>query len=158
MERSSFVIPLSVVLFGAAMLLAHPNRAGAEALYGATTSGQLIQIDTATGAGTLVGSIGFGTIEAIDFLSDGTLVGIANANQLIQIDISTGAGQLIGTVAGFAWVEGLAYSSSDGVLYGSATVGPQADANRLIAIDPTTALPTSIAPSFFGQNSGMSMG
>lgn len=100
MERSSFVIPLSVVLFGAAMLFAHPNRAGAEVLYGATTGGQLIQIDTATGAGTLVGNIGFGGIEAIDSLSNGTLVGIANANQLIEIDTNTGAGQLIGTVTG----------------------------------------------------------
>jgi hypothetical protein len=152
MERSSFVIPLSVVLFGAAMLLAHPSRARAEVLYGATTGGQLLQINTATGAGTLVGNIGFGTIEAIDFLSDGTLVGIANANQLIEIDTNTGAGQLIGTVTGFAWVEGLAYSSSNDVLYASATVGPSADANRLITINPATALPTSIAPSFFGPN------
>ncbi len=152
MNRCSLVIPLSVVLFFAATLLAHPDRARAEVLYGATTAGQLIQIDTNTGAGTLIGNIGFGTIEAIDYLSNGTLVGIANANQLIKIETSTGAGQLIGTVTGFAWVEGLAYSSSNNVLYGSATIGPQADANRLITIDPTTGQPTSIAPSFFGPN------
>ncbi|MDZ4820871.1 MAG: PEP-CTERM sorting domain-containing protein [Planctomycetota bacterium] len=154
MRRWSFDIRLSLVLFGAAMLLANPGRAAAEVLYGATTAGQLVQINTFTGAGTLIGNIGFGTIEAIDYLSNGTLVGIANANQLIKIDTNTGAGQLIGTITGFAWVEGLAYSSSDGVLYGSATVGPQADANRLITIDPTTAQPTSIAPSFFGPNFG----
>jgi hypothetical protein len=152
MKSSSFGMPLSVVIVSAAMLLAHSGQARAEVLYGATTGGQLIQIDTVTGAGTLVGNIGFGGIEAIDSLSNGTLVGIANANQLIQIDTNTGAGQSIGTVTGFAWVEGLAYSSSDDVLYGSATVGPQADANRLITINPATAQPTSIAPSFFGPN------
>jgi hypothetical protein len=141
-----------VVLFAAAILFAHPGRARAEVLYGATTAGQLIQIDTATGAGTLVGNIGFGTIEAIDFLSNQTLVGIANANQLIKIDTNSGAGQLVGTVTGFAWVEGLAYSSSDDVLYASATIGPSADANRLITINPATAQPTSIAPSLFGPN------
>jgi len=152
MKRWSFHIPLSVVLCGAAMLLAHPGQARAELLYGATTAGQLIKINTATGAGTLIGNIGFGTIEAIDYLSNGTLVGIANQNQLIKINTTTGAGQLIGTVTGFAWVEGLAYSSSNDVLYGSATIGPNADANRLIAINPATAQPTYIAPSFFGPN------
>ena len=145
-------IALFVVFFGTAMLLAHPGPARAEVLYGATTNGQLLQINTTTGAGTLVGNIGFGTIEAIDFLSNGTLVGIANANQLIKIDTNTGAGQLVGTVTGFAWVEGLAYSSSNDVLYGSATIGPNADANRLITIDPATGQPTSVAPSFFGPN------
>lgn len=121
-----------------------------EVLYGATSAGQLVKINTHTGAGTLVGPIGFGTIEAIECLSDGTLVGIANANQLIKINTSTGAGQLVGTVTGYAWVEGLAYRSSDGLLYGSATVGPAADANRLITINPATGQPTSTAPSTFG--------
>lgn len=121
-----------------------------EALFGATSAGQLVQIDTNTGAGTLIGPIGFGTIEAIESLPNGTLVGIANANQLIEINTSTGAGQLIGTVTGYAWVEGLAHRSSDGLLYGSATVGPNADANRLITINPATGQPTSAAPSLFG--------
>jgi hypothetical protein len=152
MKSSLFVIRLCVVLFSAAMLLALPARARAELLYGATTAGQLLQINTATGAGTLVGSIGFGTIEAIEFLSDGTLVGIANSNQLITIDTNTGAGQLVGTVTGFAWVEGLTYDGSSDLLYGAATIGPNADANRLITINPATAQPTSIAPSFFGPN------
>jgi hypothetical protein len=148
MKRWLFDLPLAVVILGTAML---PGEARAEALYGATTAGQLIQIDTTTGAGTLIGPIGFSTIEAIDYLSNGTLVGIANANQLIKINTTTGAGQLIGTVTGFSWVEGLAYSSSNDVLYGSATTG-LADANRLITIDPTTGQTTSIAPSFFGPS------
>lgn len=71
MKRSSLVMSLSVILLGAAIVLLHPGRAHAEALYGATTAGQLLQINTVTGAGTLVGNIGFGTIEAIEFLSDG---------------------------------------------------------------------------------------
>jgi hypothetical protein len=121
MKRTSLVTHFTIVLLSAALLLANVDQTSAEVLYGATTSGQLLQINTSTGAGTLVGNIGFGTIEAIDFLPNGTLVGIANSNQLIQINTNTGAGQLIGTVTGFAWVEGLAYSSTDGVLYGAAT-------------------------------------
>ena len=152
MKHLKKLLPVSVVFLGAALLLAQPNRAGAEVLFGATTAGQLLKIDTATGVGTLVGNIGFGTIEAMEYLSNGTLVGIANSNQLIKIDTNTGAGQLIGTVTGFAWVEGLAYSSSDDVLYGSATVGPSADANRLITINPATGQPTSIAPSLYGPS------
>jgi hypothetical protein len=131
-----------------------PGGSARADLYGATSAGQLVKINTVTGAGTLVGNIGFGTIEAIDSLSDGTLVGIANANQLIKIDKFTGAGQLIGPVTGFAWVEGLAFSFNTGILYGSATVGPQADANRLITINPATGQPTSVAPSFYGPNFG----
>lgn len=122
----------------------------AEVLYGATTAGQLLRIDTNTGAGTLIGPIGFGGIEAIESLQDGTLVGIANAHQLIEIDPVTGAGQLIDTVSGYAWVEGLAYRNSDGLLYASATVGPSADSNRLITINPATGQPTWAAPSLFG--------
>jgi hypothetical protein len=148
----SIIARLVLFLLGPVILLTHTGQIHAEVLYGATTAGQLIQINTGTGAGTLVGNIGFGTIEAIEFLSDGTLVGIANANQLIQIDTNTGAGQLIGTVTGFAWVEGLAYSSGSDVLYASATVGPSADANRLITINPATGQPTSIAPSFYGPS------
>jgi len=128
------------------------TAANDEVLYGATSSGQLLRINTGTGAGTLIGPIGFGTIEAIECLPDGTLLGIANQNQLIEINTTTGAGQLIGTVTGYAWVEGLAYPNSDGLLYASATVGPGADANRLITINPATGQPTWVAPSLFGPS------
>lgn len=151
--RSRWVSYLGFIIT-AAMLAPVGQIQGQIVAYGATTGGQLLQINLSTGAGTLIGPIGFSGIESIEFVSGGTLLGIANTNRLISINPTTGAGQLLGTVTGFNWVEALAYSSATDTLYASATTSVNAQADRLITINPTTGQPIFIAPSPFGANFG----
>ena len=119
-------------------------------LYGVAVPGaQLITIDTDTGAGTAVGDgLGsFNFVGAIEFLRDGTLVGVdfgdggGGPTYLFTIDPVSGEGTLVGPVD-FRSVEGLSLARDSG-LYGMADA-LEAGPGSLIEIDPTTAAGTFV--------------
>ena len=57
------------------------------------SSSELYSVDPSTGAGTLIGSPGFGWVESLDFRADGTLFGVSkDTGDLLTIDLTTGAG------------------------------------------------------------------
>jgi hypothetical protein len=74
--------------------------AGGTSFFGTSTGGCqsagdcLFSIDAATGLGTYIGDIGFGSVYGLA-LMQGTLFGMTSANQLISIDTATGAGTLV---------------------------------------------------------------
>ena len=101
-------------------------------LYGASFNGPsgmstLYTVNPATGAGTVVGSIGFWRVSAMAVSADGTIYATGRnpstgRNVLLTIDPATGAGTEIGRT----FVESLGYGDtiadiafrpSDGVLY-----------------------------------------
>jgi uncharacterized protein YjiK len=112
------------VLAGVFVLFGVPANA-ATILYGVVSATQqLITIDTSTGAGTAVGSIGIVGVQGLAYdSSTDTLygAGTASPNPLITINTATGAGTVIGTGLGLFCcdgVTGLAYDSLGDTLYG----------------------------------------
>ena len=109
------------------MLLAciGPARAG-PAIYGSAYIGQggaasLYTIDPTTGAGTLVGAMGFNRVSALDFNpSNGVLYGVgqdASDNVvLITINTATGAGTEVGVLGNFL-SQDIAFRPSDSTLF-----------------------------------------
>lgn len=122
------------------------GAARAEVLYGLTDGGDLLRIDPATGAGTLLVSTGLTACEALDLGPDGNFYAVAHSNDLGLIDPSTGVWTLIGDVAGTTRVESLAFQGE--VLYASVDPGtpPGATAERLATLDRATAAMTDIGP------------
>jgi hypothetical protein len=125
-------------------------RAGAQtALYGVASNGDLIRLDKATGAGTLIGNSGVGANGAAADSTGRVLSGGGNADQIIQIDPATGAGSLFLTTTGrpFGYgIRGMAIDASDH-LY---VVLSQADTtaiDTLATIDMTTGVYTVIGPT-----------
>ncbi len=110
-------------------------------LYGVVSnSGQLITINTTTGAGTLVGTTGE-QIPDIDFNSAGTLYGwserdaaFTRSDDLVTLDLTTGASTLVGLSNFGTSGTGLAFDSSDS-LYVKRS-------NTLHSVDATTGLST----------------
>ena len=101
---------LAAAAFALTTVASAGNGVSADVLYGVSGAGNgassLYRIDTATGAGTLVGTTGFSHVTGLDFNPiTGTLYGHRNdsdgtgngVGQLITIDIYTGAGTVIGT-------------------------------------------------------------
>ncbi len=71
----------------------------------------LVEIDPASGRGTVIGQTGFASVPGLEVASDGSLLGSLGgadprAGGIIRIDPSTGAGTFIGAT-GFAPVSGL---------------------------------------------------
>lgn len=80
--------------------------ADSHSLYGWDVGQGLIKVDAVTAAVTDVGTWGGTTeVQALEFLSDGTLVG--GRDQLLSIDLTTGGWSLIGS-GGYSDVRGLA--------------------------------------------------
>src|SRR5262245_10616045 len=82
-------------------------------LYALDTSGNLITLDKATGAGTVVGNTGFPGINAAASDSLGRIFTISSgSSQLVLVDAVTGAGSvflnLTGRPAGYG-VRGMAF-------------------------------------------------
>ena len=105
-----------------------------DVLYGVTSRGDaaipllLVSIDTATGAGTLVGSLGpVARVSDIAFTSDGTLYGLSSSG-LGTINLSTG---LFTSLGGPSVSGGLAVDHNDNLLFAEF-------ANILFEIDKTT--------------------
>lgn len=132
------------LLFG---LLA--STAGAATLFGATHGGStggasnLYTIDTTTGAGTLVGSIGFAVTGLTYDATTGTLFGTTSSSfsgyGLLGINMLTGAGSLIGSMQtnlGQAW--GVTANSA-GALFGWTE-----DSDDLVSFNKATGVATVV--------------
>ncbi|MEK6239282.1 MAG: hypothetical protein N2C14_31575, partial [Planctomycetales bacterium] len=80
----------------------------------------LVTIDSVTGAGTSIGSLGFDFVAALAYDSNtGTVYGLDNAtDQLITIDQATGVGTAVGSV-GYTTTVGLAFDPNTDTLYGT---------------------------------------
>src|SRR5262249_7446146 len=127
-----------------------------------TTPG-LYTINLATGAATLIGTIGNGTtpIRAIAVQERAvTLFGIVNNgtnSQLLRFDSATpGTIQSTTTLTGLApgeTVHGIDFRPSNGTLYGLVANGPSA---RLVTINTTSGATTSVGQPFTvaGSNFG----
>lgn len=83
-------------------------------LYAAGSGTSLYNINTATGAGAAVGSMGFASAGDLAF-NGGNLYLSSTTNQLVRVNPTTGAGTLIGAL-GLSSVFGLA-TAEDGNLY-----------------------------------------
>ena len=95
------------------------------------TSGNLVQVDLATGHGTVIGPIGhgdytdpdYGAIQDIDFGPDGILYGVTgDTDLLIRIDTATGAGSIIGPT-GYAVTESMSFEPTTGLLWADLASG-----------------------------------
>ena len=111
-------------------------------LYGATFS-ELLRLNPDTGAGVVIGGIGF-TTNGLAVASDGTIYAGTTAGELIRINPVTGAGTLVGNFGGGLTSSGdLAFDSND-VLYGAL----QSGGNVVLAqLDRNTGAATTIGPT-----------
>jgi WD40 repeat protein len=114
-------------------------------LYASTgnVGGTLITIDPATGAGTLVGTLGTqGPVTEIEFRSDGVLFGSTGqgTSHIITIDPLTGSETLIGTHP-FGSVNGLEFDANDN-LFGTFWNGT--DLTSLVMVNQSTGQLTTI--------------
>ena len=88
----------------------------------AVTFSQFARLDPLTGAGTVLGPIGFST-NGLAVASDGILYAGTTGGELVTIDPVTGAGTLVGGFgAGLTSSGDLAFDSND-VLYGALDQG-----------------------------------
>jgi hypothetical protein len=139
------------ILFTIVAILVSSWVSGAT-LYGVQSPGdpgQLMSIDTATGAPSVIGPIS-SVIDGIAFAPDGTLYAADNsAYQLVTLNPATGSvASVIGSYGFSNSVEGLAVRPSDDVLFGIDNNGPS-----LITLDTTTGAATHVG--LFGV--GMTM-
>ena len=143
-------------LFTIVAMLASSWVSGAT-LYGvqsAGNSGQLITIDSATAAPTLMGATS-SQIDGIAFAPDGTLYATDNtAEQLVTLDPATGSVvSVIGPYGTTDLIEGLAVRPSDSVLFGiDNATGSQ---SNLCTLDTTTGAVTIIGPFVAGVQFAM---
>jgi len=132
-----------------------PANSPGQALYGAAGivggPSRLYKLDSATGAATLIGPIGFDQVGGMDFDSFGTLYAVGNnpvtgVQVLISIDPETGVGTEIGATGaaalGLSSITGLSIRDLDDRLYvqsgnfGSvATINPVTGAAALLPLD-----------------------
>jgi len=108
------------------------------------TDGNLVQLDPATGAATVVTALDFGgsapTVPALAFSPAGTLFAISREfpDTLYTVNRGTGEGTLVGPLGGFT-VQGLAFSPA-GVLFGW-DIG-----SGLVTINVATGAATDVNP------------
>jgi hypothetical protein len=104
---------------------------------------ELYTIDIATGAASLVGSVGYPGVQGLDFAADGTLYGwdVGGAG-LVTINPATAASADVNPLVGdVGAIQALAFAP-DGRLYG-ATNGP----STLVEINRTTGVATLVGPA-----------
>jgi uncharacterized repeat protein (TIGR01451 family) len=122
-------------------------------LYGGTVTAILIEIDPATGAGTLIGvisdqDIGCGRMPDITYdRSTSTLYGYGDycsgaPEGLFTIDPVTGAGTSVGASGYTGGGNGMAIQPDNGIIYATPF-----DDNSLITIDPETGAGTEVPGS-----------
>src|ERR1043166_2949659 len=92
MIRGALTVPV--------FLLAVPAALAQPVLYGVAANGDLIRLDTSSGAGVLVGNSGVGCNGATGDNAGHILSGGGNADQIIRIDPATGAGTVFLTTTG----------------------------------------------------------
>jgi sugar lactone lactonase YvrE len=127
-----------------AVLLATPAELGV--LYASTgraDGGNLLTIDTNTGAGALIGPTGLGFVPALAINPQGEMYGIQElSGNLFRIDAATGESELVANTGLFA-IEAMAFDN-DGVLY-AADFGIAG--SNIYTIDINTGAPTLIGRS-----------
>jgi DNA-binding beta-propeller fold protein YncE len=126
-----------------ALVILMTGWTSAATLYGAYSPngpGELITIDTATGAPTVVGATS-SAIDGLAFAPDGTLYAADNTNnQLVTLDPATGAvASVIGPYGVPITVEGLSVRPSDSVLFGIDVLN-----SALITLNTATGTVTTI--------------
>jgi len=112
---------------------------------------QLLSIDPNTGAGTVIGAVGFTEVMGLAFDSNtSTLYGVdAGSNQLITIDTATGAGTAVGALGvNFSDVVGAAYDPNSDTLYATDVIGPTS--RGLYTVDTSTGTGTEVGAIGFG--------
>lgn len=117
------------------------------------SSDQLITIDPATGADTLVGVTGIFDVQTLAFDPNTNTLYTTTTGptaQLFRIDPATGIGTVVG-LSGFFSVGGLAFDPNTNTLYGT-TIGLTAE---LITIDPVTGAGTAVGPLGFDNVAGL---
>ncbi len=125
-----------------------PNNTLA-ALYGVDTdTDRLIKIDPASGAGTVIGLVGWTDVQGLTFGQNARILyGGSNAlspspSQLITIDPSTGVGTAVGgNLGSFTNVWSLTFDPSANKLYGISNISA---GGQLIEINTTTGAGTAI--------------
>ncbi|MFQ5864131.1 MAG: choice-of-anchor D domain-containing protein [bacterium] len=115
-------------------------------VYGTTghvDGGNLLRIDPATGAATVIGATGLSAVPGLAIDSNGRIFGAeASTGKLYRIDAATGAATFA-TNPGLSFLDGIAFDKNDN-LYG-------VDVNRdLYKINPTTGAATLIGNT--GEN------
>jgi hypothetical protein len=119
-------------------------------LYGITASGNLVRIDKATGAGVIVGPIGFGAGNAASGDPQGRIFTHSSASdQLILVDPATGAGSLFLTLTGRPGgygIRGMAFSPQ-GDLFVALSQSTTSIIDTLAKIDLTTGAYTVVGPT-----------
>ena len=128
----------------------HP---GTGVLYGTTGAEidppALIQINTATGAGTLIGNNTNGPIADITFRADGTLFGwTEDTDDLVTVNIATGVETVVSDSGISTAGSGIAFSPSGTLFFtGSNSNG------ALRTINPATGAPTTVVTMTGGPTS-----
>ena len=123
-----------------------------------THSSELVRIDPATGATTVVSDLGLPLMHAIEYVPDkDTLFGGANSS-FYTINAVTGAATFIGHTGFRDLAVGMAFDSTNGILY--ATDGGPLGSTGLFSIDLSTGASTLVASfhqpdGFFFQITGL---
>lgn len=134
---------------GVTGLAEHPTTGvlyGVTALGGSDTNRRLISIDKATGAGSVIGSLGR-TVADITFRADGTLFGwTETGDDLVTINLTTGAATVVGNAGISTAGSGLAFDKN-GTLYFVRT------GTELRTINPATGVSTLLG-SLTGSPTG----
>jgi hypothetical protein len=105
-------------------------------LFGVTFT-QLVEIDTVTGVGSVIGSIGYNEVNALEGGPEGLYAG-TQKGELLSINIETGEGSFVAFFEGGAYTSGdLAFNTDKTLLYASVVV-PSMDDDHLLAINPVT--------------------
>ena len=146
MKRLYFPVMLLVLLFSVTVV---PLAQG-QTIFGADFPPEnLINISTLSGAGTIVGNLGFVGVRGLACdIDTNTLYGV-DFDQLITINTDTGAGTLVGAI-GFTNVFSLAFDSNSNTLYGAEIVDDQ-----LLRIDPNTGVATVVGEIGFNSISSL---
>jgi len=131
-----------------ALVAASPSHANLIGVVPNATSSPVYNIDTTTGALTLIGNSGIPQLQDLALSPDGIYyasAGLTGNQQLVTINPTTGAGTVVGPIApggGLQFMNGLAFGN-DGTLYGTGTP-PGGTSSNLYRIDRTTGATTLI--------------
>jgi hypothetical protein len=124
--------------------------AGQTVLYGIDAGALLYRIDKATGAGTVIGPIGFGAGNGAAADSQGRIFTHSGASDLlILVDPGTGAGSVFLTLTGRPvgyGIRGMAFDPQDH-LYVALSRADTTEIDLLATIDMTTGVYSTVGPT-----------
>lgn len=121
------------------------------------SASHLARIDPLTANVTVIGSFGFGDVDAMAFRPDGTLFGVsAQTDELFEVDLATGAGTSVGSV-GFPFIGGIEFLSNS-LLVGADVTGAGGGFGTFITLDQSTGIGTRVGPIGFNTIEGLTFG